>query len=208
MQVEDWLRSHGLEKYVARFAEHEIGLDILETLTGADLREIGLPLGARKRVLKAIAEFREAGDGLARTLPAPRPDSGERRQITVLFCDLVDFTGLATAMDPEDLEALIARIVETCRIEVARWGGHVGNYLGDGLLIYFGWPQAHEDAPQRAAHASLALIGAAAKLLGSTAFFPAFGGVLVVAHTSRRKARLFSLCTIERVSSCCGEGLM
>jgi len=165
LQVEDWLRSHGLEKYVARFAEHEIGLDILETLTGADLREIGLPLGARKRVLKAIAEFREAGDGLARTLPSARPDSGERRQITVLFCDLVDFTGLATAMDPEDLEALIARFVETCRIEVARWGGHVGNYLGDGLLIYFGWPQAHEDAPQRAAHASLALIGAAAKLL-------------------------------------------
>ncbi|WP_417524287.1 adenylate/guanylate cyclase domain-containing protein [Marinovum sp.] len=163
MQVEDWLRSHGLEKYASRFAEHEIGLDILGTLTNADLREIGLPLGARKRVLKAIEDFQsdtEVTNGAARR----EADAGERRQITVLFCDLVDFTGLATAMDPEDLEALIARFVETCRTEVARWGGHVGNYLGDGLLVYFGWPQAYEDAPQRAAHASLALVQAVARL--------------------------------------------
>ncbi|WP_323766020.1 adenylate/guanylate cyclase domain-containing protein [Marinovum sp.] len=167
MQVEDWLRSHGLEKFAALFAEHEIGLDILGTLTGADLRELGLPLGARKRMLRAIADFNETAmpaAPVAATAPAPKADEGERRQITVLFCDLVDFTGLATAMDPEDLEALIARFVETCRAEVARWGGHVGNYLGDGLLVYFGWPQAFEDAPQRAAHASLALVRAAGRL--------------------------------------------
>ncbi|MGY3438981.1 adenylate/guanylate cyclase domain-containing protein [Marinovum sp. KMM 9879] len=173
MQVEDWLQSHGLAKYAARFAEHDIGLDILGSLTDEDLREIGLPLGARKRVLQAIAGM-NAADPVAPNAPravaagGPAQYAGERRHITVLFCDLVDFTGLATAMDPEDLEALIARFVETCRSVVDRWGGHVGNYLGDGVLVYFGWPRAFEDAPQRAAHASLALVKAVQRIKAPT----------------------------------------
>lgn len=158
MQVENWLRAHGLEKYAPRFVEHEIGLDILGTLTDEDLREIGLPMGARKRVLKALS-----GNGAVPVAEA-RPDESERRHITVLFCDLVDYTGLTARMDPEDLGALMTGFVGTCRAEVARWGGQVGNYLGDGLLVYFGWPQAFEDAPQRAAHAALALIKATGRL--------------------------------------------
>ncbi|MDO6729914.1 adenylate/guanylate cyclase domain-containing protein [Marinovum sp. 2_MG-2023] len=179
MQVEDWLRGHGLEKYAARFLEHDIGLDVLGTLTDADLREIGLPMGARKRLLRAIGREQS----IAPSPPAKHNDTqspatshpggnpanaadGERRQITVLFCDLVDFTGLATEMDPEDLEVLMARFVDICRQTVLLWGGHLGNYLGDGVLVYFGWPQAYEDAPQRAAHASLELVRAVGKLRG------------------------------------------
>lgn len=159
LRIEDWLREYGLEKYARRFVEHEIGLDILGTLTDEDLRELGLPIGARKRLLKAASFNGGAGAG-----GMARPDLSERRHITVLFCDLVDYTGLSTAMDPEDLGALMTRFVETCRAEVAEWGGQVGNYLGDGLMVYFGWPQAFEYAPQRAAHAALALVGVAAKM--------------------------------------------
>ncbi|TNF21962.1 MAG: hypothetical protein EP318_05415 [Rhodobacteraceae bacterium] len=158
MLFEDWLRVHGLEKYARRFAEHEIGLDILGTLTDGDLREIGLPMGARKRVLRALAG---ASGLMAQATPT---DESERRHITVLFCDLVDYTGLSAGMDPEDLGALMTGFVGTCRAEVTRWGGQLGNYLGDGLLVYFGWPQAFEDAPQRAAHAALALVSAAGRL--------------------------------------------
>ena len=150
MELVEWLRQHGLDRYAAQFEEHEIGVDILSTLTDDDLREIGLPLGARKRFMQAL---RDASD-------TAKPELGERRQITVLFGDLVDYTGLATRMDPEDLEALIERVVNVCRQEVSRWGGHVANYLGDGIMVYFGWPLAYEDAPQRAAHASLRMIEA------------------------------------------------
>lgn len=157
MQVEVWLRRHGLERFAELFQEHDIDVDILASLTDADLREMGLPLGARKRFLHGV------GKGRAQT---PRDGGGERRQVTVLFCDLVDFTRLATAMDPEDLEDLMARVVDVCRKDVAQWGGHVGNYLGDGILVYFGWPVAYEDAPERAAHASHNLIRAVAGLTG------------------------------------------
>ncbi|MDA7429283.1 AAA family ATPase [Primorskyibacter aestuariivivens] len=156
MALKEWLRQHGLDRYAAQFEEHEVGVDILATLTDDDLREIGLPLGARKRFMNAL---RDASD-------AAKPELGERRQITVLFGDLVDYTGLATRMDPEDLEALIERVVSLCREEVSRWGGHVANYLGDGIMVYFGWPQAYEDAPQRAAHASLRMLEAVAGLRG------------------------------------------
>lgn len=156
LDLHEWLRHHGLDRYAAQFEEHEIGVDILATLTDADLREIGLPLGARKRFMNAL---RDASD-------TSKPELGERRQITVLFGDLVDYTGLATRMDPEDLEALIERVVRLCRQEVSRWGGHVANYLGDGIMVYFGWPQAYEDAPQRAAYASLRMIEAVAGISG------------------------------------------
>lgn len=155
MQVEDWLKQHGLERFAARFQEHEISVDLLETLTEEDLREIGLPLGARKRFLSAVSKG-----------ATPKDANGERRQVTVLFCDLVDYTGLATQLDPEDLENLMDQVVELCRKEMANWGGYVGNYLGDGVLVYFGWPLAYEDAPERAAHASRQLINAVSGLKG------------------------------------------
>lgn len=154
MELVEWLRRHGLDRYAAQFEEHEIGVDILSTLTDDDLREIGLPLGARKRFMQALLDASDRA----------KPELGERRQITVLFGDLVDYTGLATRMDPEDLEALIEQVVKLCRQEVSRWGGHVGNYLGDGIMVYFGWPLAFEDAPQRAAHASLRMIEAVSGL--------------------------------------------
>lgn len=157
VQVEDWLRQNELERFAKQFLEHEISVDILATLTEEDLREIGLPLGARKRFLNAIKKTsgNEAQNGI-----------GERRQVTVLFCDLVDYTGLATRLDPEDLEDLMGQVVNVCRRDVAQWGGHVGNYLGDGILVYFGWPQAYEDAPERAAHAAHHLIKEVAELTG------------------------------------------
>lgn len=150
LDIGDWLDSVGLGKYRDRFRQAEIGVDVLPMLTEQDLRELDVPLGDRKRFMAAIAAVQ----------PAQEADDSERRQVTVLFCDLVGFTDLSNRLDPEDLEAVVAGFVATCEAEVNRWGGHVANYLGDGLLVYFGWPRAHEDAADRAVHAGLAITAA------------------------------------------------
>jgi predicted ATPase/class 3 adenylate cyclase len=161
VNIERWLADLGLEKYAAVFAEHEVDLPVLADLTDSDLQTLGIPLGPRKKILKAIAE-----GGLSRTPSAAPPPAtppsfpAERRQLTVMFCDLVGSTALSAQLDPEDLRELVRAYQAACGDVVQRFEGYIAQYLGDGLLIYFGWPQAHEDDAPRAVHAALGMLAA------------------------------------------------
>ena len=167
MNVGDWLRSLGLDQYEATFRANEIDTDVLPELTEIDLEKLGVPLGHRKRLLKAIAGL-AAAEKLAPALgPAPvRPeaDAAERRQVTVMFSDLVGSTALSARMDPEDLREIISAYQKCVAETVRRFGGFVAKYMGDGVLVYFGYPQAHEDDAERAVRAGLELIGAVSAL--------------------------------------------
>jgi class 3 adenylate cyclase len=155
-QVAEWLEKLGLGQY-ARFAQNDIDFALLAKLTDADLKELGVTsLGHRKRLLEAIAE--RAAASAAPTLAAP--DSAERRQVTVMFSDLVGSTALSARMDPEDLREVIFAYQKCVAETVVRFGGFVAKYMGDGALVYFGYPQAHEDDPERAVRAALELIEA------------------------------------------------
>jgi class 3 adenylate cyclase/predicted ATPase len=167
MDVGGWLRNLGLTQYEATFRENEIDTDVLPELTEIDLEKLGVPLGHRKRLLKAIAGL-GAPEKLAPTLgPAPaRPDTdaAERRQVTVMFSDLVGSTALSARMDPEDLREVISAYQKCVAETVRRFGGFVAKYMGDGVLVYFGYPQAHEDDAERAVRAALELVGAVSAL--------------------------------------------
>jgi class 3 adenylate cyclase/predicted ATPase len=153
-----WLREIGLERYFAKFAEHEIDLQAIALLTEPDLRELGLPLGPRKKLLKAISDLNEGG-AAARSTLAPFTQA-ERRQLTVMFCDVVGWTSLSERLDPE-LLGEIAHAYQTAAGEVIRrYEGHVAQYLGDGLLAYFGYPRAHEDDGQRAVLTAMGILTA------------------------------------------------
>jgi class 3 adenylate cyclase len=164
MDVASWLRSLGLEKYEPVFRENEIDADVLPELTELDLEKLGVPLGHRKRLLKAIATL-GAEQRLASSGPSPvRPDTAERRQVTVMFSDLVGSTALSARIDPEDLREVISAY-QKCVTETARrFGGFVAKYMGDGVLVYFGYPQAHEDDAERAVRAGLELVAAVGAL--------------------------------------------
>lgn len=157
-----WLDRLGLSKYTAVFVDNEVDLEVLPRLSEDDLRELGLPLGARKRILQAVAELREQGA----TLPAPpagRQDAAagagpERRQITVMFADVVGSASVAEQLDVEDLRSLLLAYQQACAAAIERYGGHIAQYLGDGVLAYFGYPQAHEDDAVRAVRAALTII--------------------------------------------------
>ncbi|MGB5528094.1 MAG: AAA family ATPase [Gemmatimonadota bacterium] len=170
--IRAWLESHDLARLEALFAEHQIDLDVLPDLTTADLAEMGIPLGDRKRILRAIQSM--ADDGQAKAPPAPASTgvddsirshtAAERRQLTIVFCDLVGSTELASTLDPEVLGALIKAYQQCCMEVVQRWGGHLAEFLGDGAVVYFGWPRAHENDAERAVHAALDLERAVAAL--------------------------------------------
>ena len=160
-----WLRANKLETYADAFEANDIDLDILSALTDQDLAGLGVSLGNRRRLMKAIAE-RATGPGPAATTPAPAPAldraasaEAERRQVTVLFCDLVGSTALSRAVDPELLGALIRRYQDAAAGAIGRFGGFVAKFMGDGVLAYFGFPRAFEDAAERAVRAALAIIG-------------------------------------------------
>jgi len=149
-----WLRSLGLGKYEAVFCENEIDESVLPDLTEDHLRELGFPLGARLKILKAIAALGKhaeatspsADTATSPTVPGLAPkDRAERRQVTVMFSDLVGSTALSARMDPEDLREVISAY-QKCVAETVQRCGFVAKYLGDGVLVYFGYPQAHEDA--------------------------------------------------------------
>src|ERR1700730_9956868 len=162
MDLGGWLRNLGLEQYEAVFRENGIDDTVLHDLTENHLREIGIPLGARLKLLKAIAALgvgAEATSPSAEVTPLGPPiDSAERRQVTVVFSDLVGSTALSACMDPEDLREVIAAYHKCAAEIVRRFGGFVSQYLGDGVLVYFGYPEAHEDDAERAVRAGLELI--------------------------------------------------
>ena len=162
--IAEWLASIGLGEYAQRFGENAIDLSIVRDLTEQDLKDLGVLLGHRRKMLRAIAELK--GDVLRTspgTQPAPR-DRAERRQLTVMFCDLVGSSALSVRLDLEDLRAVIGAY-HTCIAEViARNEGVIARYMGDGVLAYFGYPQAHEDDAEQAIRAGLALVDAVANL--------------------------------------------
>jgi class 3 adenylate cyclase/predicted ATPase len=146
------------------FREAEIGVDVLPDLTDADLGQLGVPLGNRKRLLKAIASLCTT-DGPANPRPTPpAQDAAERRQLTVMFCDLVGSTAMSARLDPEDMREIIGTYHRCCAAQIEGNGGFVAKYMGDGVLAYFGYPQAHEHDAERAVRAGLAIVEAAPKL--------------------------------------------
>jgi class 3 adenylate cyclase/predicted ATPase len=167
-QVAEWLEKLGLGQYAQRFAENDISFAVLPDLTDQDLKEIGVSLGHRRRLLQAIAELTDREKDARKAAIAAPQDTAERRQVTVMFSDLVGSTALSARMDPEDLREVSA--YQKCVAEtVQRFGGFVAKYMGDGVLVYFGYPQAHEDDAERAVRAGLELVAAVASLKTSAA---------------------------------------
>ena len=165
-QVAEWLQKLGLGQYAQRFAENDISFSILPYLTDQDLKELGVQsLGHRRQLLLAIAEASGIQKGItgptsATDAPVTPHDTAERRQVTVMFSDLVGSTALSTRMDPEDLREIISAYQKCVAETVLRFGGFVAKFMGDGVLIYFGYPQAHEDDAERAVRAGLELVAA------------------------------------------------
>jgi class 3 adenylate cyclase len=162
-EVDEWLERLGLGQYAAAFAEHDIDREILPDLTDQDLEKLGLSLGHRKKLLRAIAELGWRDGGAQREAEAS-PRAAERRQLTVLFCDLVGSTELAARLDPEDLREVMRGYKAACADVIGRFEGHLAKFLGDGVLAYFGWPKAHEDDAERAVRAGLQLVEAVGRL--------------------------------------------
>src|SRR5499426_3952156 len=164
-EIADWLEKLGMSEYAQSFAEHRIDVSVLRHLTDQDLKDIGIPLGHRRKILAAIGEL----TGTAPATPKfagtePGADAAERRQITVMFSDLVGSTALSARMDPEDLREVISAYQKCVAETVGRFGGFVAKYMGDGALVYFGYPQAHEDDAERAVRAGLELVAAVGAL--------------------------------------------
>src|SRR5258705_13859291 len=171
MDVGGWLRRLGLEQYEAAFRENEIDDKVLPRLTAEDLKDLGVSVvGHRRKLLDAIAALRAeacepaplSDDNLATNKTAK--NTAERRQVTVMFSDLVGSTALSARMDPEDLREVISAYQRCVAETIRRFGGFVAKYMGDGVLIYFGYPAAHEDDAELAVRSGLALIDAVATL--------------------------------------------
>ena len=169
MNIEAWLKGLGLERYGKAFEENDVDAGVLGELTAEDLIDLGVTsIGHRRKLLAAIAALLGSGTstpGLAGTRPtlsvtAAASGDAERRQLTILFCDLVDSTALSSRLDPEDLRVVIGAYLRCVAETVARFEGFVAKYMGDGVLAYFGYPQAHEDDAERAVRAGLALVEA------------------------------------------------
>ena len=167
MDIAVWLRGLGLERYDQAFCDNEIDEKVLSSLTAEDLKDLGVTLvGHRRRLLDAIAALGAAvaTTAASATVAAARPGTqvqsdAERRQLTVMFCDLVGSTALAAGLDPEDLREVIGAYHRSVGETIGRYGGFVAKYMGDGVLAYFGYPEAHEDDAEQAVRAALALVG-------------------------------------------------
>ena len=159
MDVGAWLRALGLGQYETAFRESEIDAEVLPDLTEGDLSQLGLPLGHRKRLLKAIAGLGTGEPPAKSPSPAPASSSAaaERRPITVMFCDLVGSTNMAAKLDAEDWRTLVNSYLDEASAAVTGLGGHVLKKLGDGLMALFGYPHAQENDAERAVRAGLAI---------------------------------------------------
>jgi len=160
--ITEWLKSLDLERYAPNFVDNEVDFETLRVLSDGDLKELGLPFGPRKRVLKALGEMQQ---------PAPVPAAaaepqaaGERRQLTVLFCDMVGFTEIAHRVDPEVLQSIIRSYEDACAVCIAHYDGYVFQRLGDGIVAFFGYPLAHERETERAVRAGFEIIESMTRL--------------------------------------------
>jgi hypothetical protein len=165
-RVSDWLEKLGLGQYAQRFAENDISFSILPDLTDQDLKEIGVSLGHRRELLRAIANLGKSADAAApapsRPVPpiaaptvTPRAEvAGERRYLTVMFCDLVGSTSISAGLDAEEWRDLVGAYLDAASAAVTEMGGHVAKKLGDGLMALFGYPAAQENDAERAARAA------------------------------------------------------
>ena len=160
------MRNLGLGRYENTFRENDIDLEVLPELTEGDFEKVGVSLAHRKRLLKAIAGIKAPHDEPKAALAASAPvgDAAERRQLTVMFCDLVGSTAMSARLDPEDMRAIIGAYHKCCATLITSNGGFVAKYMGDGVLAYFGYPQAHEHDAERAVRAGLAIVEGAPKL--------------------------------------------
>src|SRR5689334_8054409 len=171
MDVVEWLYGLGLEQYAPAFRDNDVDGEVLPRLTAEDLRELGVAsVGHRRRLLDAVAAL-GGGQPAAGASPAPAPAAeavieAERRQLTVMFCDLVGSTPLSGRYDPEDLREIVGAYHRCVADTVGRYTGFVAKYMGDGVLVYFGYPEAHEDDAERAVRAGLAVIDAVGRLAG------------------------------------------
>ena len=169
-QIGDWLKKLGMSEYAQRFAENRIDFSVLPDLTDQDLEKLGVVLGDRRKMLRAIANLQARETSSAAPIKAavsagpPFSDLAERRQVTVMFSDLVGSTALSARMDPEDLREVISAYQKCVAETAGRFSGFVAKYMGDGVLIYFGYPQAHEDDAERAVRAGLELVAAVSDL--------------------------------------------
>jgi hypothetical protein len=157
--VAEWLDGLGLGQYRSSFTAHDIDFDVLKDLTDGDLESLGVSLGHRRKMLRAIGLIE--GD---RHLSGKSAEAAERRNLTVMFCDLVGSAALSNRLDPEELRSGLMRYQDLITETVVQLGGFVARYMGDGLLIYFGWPTAAEDDAERAVSAGLRAIEAVGNL--------------------------------------------
>src|SRR5262245_65755695 len=171
----EWLGRHGLGQYAQTFAENNIDYSDLPDLTEDDLEKLGILLGHRKKLLRAIDAVRgpsQARDttkvslGRTEATSSAQHRDAEFRQITVMFCDLVGSTELSVKLDPEDLQKLIDAYRHECGTAIRRYGGEVARYFGDGVMAFFGWPRAHEDNALRAVHAALEIVSGVSNISG------------------------------------------
>src|SRR6267142_1223534 len=178
--VRQWLEELGLPQYAKVFVENDVDLEALRLLTEGDLEKLGVSLGHRRKLLKARSEL---SGNLKRGPTAPSIQESqspresisaqaERRQLTVMFCDLVGSTELSQKLDPEALRELMRAYQQVCGNVIEKYAGHVAQYLGDGLLVYFGHPVAHEDDPERAVRAALGILTALESLTTRHAIRP------------------------------------
>src|ERR1700740_1447325 len=167
-QIADWLEKLGMSEYAHRFAENRIDFSVLPDLTDQDLKDLGVVLGDRRKILRAIAGLKStetvAPSPATEAVMARRQCAAEHRQVPVMFSDLVGSTALSVRMDPEDLREVISAYQKCVTETVQRFGGFVAKYMGDGVLVYFGYPQAHEDDAERAVRAGLQLVTSVAGL--------------------------------------------
>jgi class 3 adenylate cyclase len=166
-QIADWLEKLGMSEYAQRFVENRIDVSVLPDLTDQDLKDLGVVLGDRRKILRAIAGLKLTEKIIPKfnegAIARPQ-DAAERRQVTVMFSDLVGSTALSARMDPEDLREVISAYQKCVAETVQRFGGFVAKYMGDGVLVYFGYPQAHEDDAERAVRVGLELVAAVSAL--------------------------------------------
>ena len=173
--IKTWLEQISLERYASVFEENEIEIQDLPELSESDLNELGIPMGPKKRILKSLANIRGSNteysvdirtgvESISRDSSDLFEQEAERRQLTVMFCDLVGSTSIAQALDPEDLRTVNRNYQDFCAQTIERYGGYIAKYMGDGVIAYFGYPQAHEDDAERAIRSGLELVQAVPEL--------------------------------------------